>query len=549
MLYFTFSSISQAALIFTAIPLSAIGGIWALELRGMPFSISAGIGFIALFGVAVLNGIVLIGYFNQLKKEGMTDLKERILIGTKVRLRPVLMTAAVASLGFLPMAISSSGGAEVQRPLATVVIGGLLTATFLTLVILPILYYWLESWTIRKNNIPTTAIVVGLMLLGFTSNSFSQTKTLSLDSAINMALKNHPDIKAANLEIERNEALKMKYSLGKTDVSYQGDGLVDKDFGQQVNQIGIVQNIPNPSVTKSANKLQEQMITKSTLSKQIAINELKWKVKNLYYEIQYKQELATLYSSLTETYLKNYNRAKVRVETGETNQIELLSLQSKWNEFNVLFKQNEIELSILYQQFELLLNSSTSVTGVDSIYKENYVPNMPLDSNIYLKINDQNSAIETAKIKVLKADLKPDFNIGYAAQNYYSGGWYSGAQAGVSFNIFRGQTKRKIVAQQIQVKVINELNQSKKLELKQKIAKAEASIHLYEEGVKIYKKQIEDINPKMIQIAQLNYEAGEISYLELLNTLQLVATNNSNYWNQIMSYNKAVADYQLINNQ
>jgi cobalt-zinc-cadmium resistance protein CzcA len=549
LLYFTFSSISQAALIFTAIPLSAIGGIWALELRGMPFSISAGIGFIALFGIAVLNGIVLIGYFNQLKKEGMTDLKERILVGTKVRLRPVLMTAAVASLGFLPMAISSSGGAEVQRPLATVVIGGLLTATFLTLVILPILYYWLESWTIRKNNIPTTAIVVGLMLLGFTSNSFSQTKTLSLDSAINMALKNHPDIKAANLEIERNEALKMKYSLGKTDVSYQGDGLVDKDFGQQVNQIGIVQNIPNPSVTKSANKLQEQMITKSTLSKQIAINELKWKVKNLYYEIQYKQELATLYSSLTETYLKNYNRAKVRVETGETNQIELLSLQSKWNEFNVLFKQNEIELSILYQQFELLLNSSTSVTGVDSIYKENYVPNMPLDSNIYLKINDQNSAIETAKIKVLKADLKPDFNIGYAAQNYYSGGWYSGAQAGVSFNIFRGQTKRKIVAQQIQVKVINELNQSKKLELKQKIAQAEASIKLYEEGVKIYKEQIEVINPKMIQVAELNYEAGEISYLELLNTLQLVATNNSNYWNQIMSYNKAVADYQLINNQ
>ena len=110
LLFFTFNSISQALLIFTAIPLSAIGGIWALELRGLPFSISAGIGFIALFGVAVLNGIVLIGYFNDLKKEGMTDILERIKTGTKVRLRPVLMTAAVASLGFLPMAISTSGG-------------------------------------------------------------------------------------------------------------------------------------------------------------------------------------------------------------------------------------------------------------------------------------------------------------------------------------------------------------------------------------------------------------------------------------------------------
>lgn len=145
LLYLTFNSFKQAALIFTAIPLAAIGGVWALVLRGMPFSISAGIGFIALFGVAVLNGIVLIGYFNQLKQEGMTNVRERILHGTKVRLRPVIMTALVASLGFLPMALSTSGGAEVQRPLATVVIGGLLTATLLTLVVLPILYSWIEK--------------------------------------------------------------------------------------------------------------------------------------------------------------------------------------------------------------------------------------------------------------------------------------------------------------------------------------------------------------------------------------------------------------------
>jgi len=129
LLFFTFNSIKQAALIFTAIPLSAIGGVFALWLRGMPFSISAGIGFIALFGIAVLNGIVLISYFNQLKSEGITDPLQRVLIGTKTRLRPVLMTAAVASLGFLPMALSTSGGAEVQKPLATVVIGGLVSAT------------------------------------------------------------------------------------------------------------------------------------------------------------------------------------------------------------------------------------------------------------------------------------------------------------------------------------------------------------------------------------------------------------------------------------
>jgi cobalt-zinc-cadmium resistance protein CzcA len=140
LLYFTFSSVKQATLIYTAIPMSAIGGVFALLIRDMPFSISAGIGFIALFGVAVLNGIVLIGTFNQLEKDGITDILERIKEGTKIRLRPVLMTATVASLGFLPMALSHGAGAEVQKPLATVVIGGLLTATFLTLFVLPLLY-------------------------------------------------------------------------------------------------------------------------------------------------------------------------------------------------------------------------------------------------------------------------------------------------------------------------------------------------------------------------------------------------------------------------
>jgi cobalt-zinc-cadmium resistance protein CzcA len=140
LLFFTFKSLKQGMMIFSAIPLAAIGGVFALWLRDMPFSISAGVGFIALFGVAVLNGIVLISTFNQLEKDGITDIMEIVMKGTQIRLRPVLMTAFVASLGFLPMAISGSAGAEVQRPLATVVIGGLISATALTLIVLPIFY-------------------------------------------------------------------------------------------------------------------------------------------------------------------------------------------------------------------------------------------------------------------------------------------------------------------------------------------------------------------------------------------------------------------------
>lgn len=155
LLFFTFNSLKQAVLIFTAIPLAAIGGVFALWIRGMPFSISAGIGFIALSGVAVLNGIVLIACFNQLRKEGLTDMREIVFKGTRLRLRPVIMTAAVAALGFLPMALSNSAGAEVQRPLATVVIGGLITATFLTLVVLPVLYSLVEGKLNHRHPIPT----------------------------------------------------------------------------------------------------------------------------------------------------------------------------------------------------------------------------------------------------------------------------------------------------------------------------------------------------------------------------------------------------------
>lgn len=144
LLYTTFNSARLAALIFVNVPMAATGGIFALYLRGMPFSISAGVGFIALFGVAVLNGVVLVSYINQMRLEGArpTDAAYR---GAEIRLRPVLMTALVASLGFVPMALSTSAGAEVQRPLATVVIGGLITSTLLTLLVLPAIYRWFEK--------------------------------------------------------------------------------------------------------------------------------------------------------------------------------------------------------------------------------------------------------------------------------------------------------------------------------------------------------------------------------------------------------------------
>jgi predicted RND superfamily exporter protein len=143
LLFLAFRSVRQALLVYPGIPLAVTGGVAALWRRGMPFSITAAVGFIALAGVAVLNGMVLVNYFNQLREEGK-DLADAVREGALARLRPVLMTAAVASLGFVPMAVATGPGAEVQRPLATVVIGGILSSTFLTLVLLPTLYTQME---------------------------------------------------------------------------------------------------------------------------------------------------------------------------------------------------------------------------------------------------------------------------------------------------------------------------------------------------------------------------------------------------------------------
>lgn len=156
LIFFAFGSIRQALLVYSGIPLALTGGVAALWLRGMPFSITAAVGFIALSGVAVLNGLVLVTYFNQLREEGLA-LRDAVRLGSETRLRPVLMTALVASLGFVPMAIATGAGAEVQRPLATVVIGGILSSTILTLIVLPVLYSWFESDHVFDEYMPPEA--------------------------------------------------------------------------------------------------------------------------------------------------------------------------------------------------------------------------------------------------------------------------------------------------------------------------------------------------------------------------------------------------------
>ena len=549
LLFFTFGSFSQAALIFVAIPLSAIGGIWALELRGMPFSISAGIGFIALFGVAVLNGIVLIGYFNQLKQEGLDNVRDRIIEGTRVRLRPVIMTASVASLGFLPMAISTSGGAEVQRPLATVVIGGLITATFLTLVILPILYSWLEGW--KRRRVRKAGLLVLLPLLLLPDWAGAQVQRLSVEQAVQTALRTNPDVRAADRRTKQSQRLQdLPYLPGVTDISYNGDGLF-RENGQRVNQLSVIQRFDHPAGIRAVNTAQDALIATTEVRGQLTRAELSYRVRSTYYRLQQQEALLSLYNQLVDTYAEYARTAVVRVEVGEANRLETLNLNSALRRYEQLAQRTQLAVTNLQSQLGLLLNTEGTVAPSDTLRLTNPPPNLGDTLRSGLEVDLAARQVETARanIGVLSAQLRPGFRLGYSAQQYFEGGYLSGIEAGVTLPLFNGVTRRRIEAERLGVSVAETELEARRLRYAQDLLQARSESQQAAVTAEYYREQLELVNPEIVRVSSLNYRAGEIGYLELLSALRLLAENGVEYLDAVANHNLAVARLRYLLNQ
>ncbi|HRA73802.1 MAG TPA: efflux RND transporter permease subunit, partial [Flavobacterium sp.] len=344
LLYFAFSSVKEALMVYSAIPLSAVGGVLFLWLRDLPFSISAGVGFIALFGIAVLNGIVLIEHFKELKHSGMEDMDELILKGTTDRLRPVILTAAAAALGFLPMAISSSAGAEVQRPLATVVIGGLFTATILTMVVLPILYKVFDGKEFKKAKFKShknkTLLLIGLLFtsVGFSQNSNSNNN--ELDILIAKALENSRSIKAAQLQVDKTKAnINNAYSFDKTNVYYSYDQNNLAVNNEPLKVFGIQQRFAFPTIYGAQKSVNTAEFEKEKASFEIHKNKLTFNVSNAYHQIVYLQHQEKLYRYLDSLY-QNFSKASNRkFELGETNYLEKITAQAKFRKISTTLSQ------------------------------------------------------------------------------------------------------------------------------------------------------------------------------------------------------------------
>jgi heavy metal efflux system protein len=368
LLFFAFNSVKQGLLIYSAIPLSAIGGIFFLALRGMPFSISAGVGFIALFGVAVLNGLVLIAEFNRIKQRGETNLKTIVLQGTKIRLRPVLMTAFVASLGFLPMALSNGSGAEVQKPLATVVIGGLLIATFLTLFVLPILYIMFEKGIKTKPIMqPKITTIILLCFAMFASQNTIAQQSITIDKAIQIANANSLKIK--------NEKLNSEHLQGMTKTAYDvPNTAIGTEFGQFNSNVfdvklGVSQSIKFPVVYKKQKQLLIEEAKQGQWNEAIQKRELTKQVTQIFYEMIYLKEKEKLLQKTDTIYSEFLRKSTLRFNKGESNVLEKATAENQLGQIKIQLAELQNDYKALQAQFKYLLNADADYLPIADKYK------------------------------------------------------------------------------------------------------------------------------------------------------------------------------------
>ena len=562
LLYFALNSFSQSVMIYMAVPLAAIGGVFALWIRGMPFSISAGVGFIVLFGVAVLNGLVLINKFNELKESGMTNIKDRIYEATHERLRPILLTATAAIMGFIPMAVSTSGGAEVQRPLATVVIGGLITATFLTLVVVPVLYNWLESRKERKGNgsetsyikKSTTVIIVLFSLGGFlTSNSAAaqnsqMAQTITLEEAITMAKKNYPSLRESQAFIEREQAMKgTSFDLGNTQV-FTGKEEYSNNLPGVQTTIGVQQQ--NIDLLSGFSKLKFYKQREVLGEKFYAVNEqqLIRNVMQAYDRINYNKAQLRFAEQLDSVYTNFRTAAQLRYDTGETGKLEFIAASSEYQQIQVLRQQAYDDIEIAKRALKQYLGIDQEIETVglpyDTISFMGVLDSASVANNPILQYSMQNAEVSKANIGVEKAQFLPKFNLTYGRQIVDDVSGFNTYQAGISIPLWFFPQKSRVKAAKADAMVAENqyleqkaMTESTVSQLIKSLEKTQKILNYYQEGALLLAEE-------QITTAELASQEGEIDYVNYITILNSAIKIKQNHLQYINQYNQQAIELQ-----
>jgi cobalt-zinc-cadmium resistance protein CzcA len=548
LLYLTFQSVKQAALIFSAIPLASIGGIYALFFRDMPFSISAGVGFIALFGVAVLNGIVLIAEFNTLKKSGL-PLMMVVIRGTASRLRPVLLTAAVASLGFLPMALSHGSGAEVQKPLATVVIGGLISATLLTLFILPILYVIFEKPLTRMKRKNVSLMI---LLLVSMPNLFAQ-QILTYDKATQLLTERNGKYKSAILEQEKQELLG-KSNSGMPSTTINGIMGQYNSYYKKDNNITINQTIPFPTSFKEEKNLGVEKGKLAQIESVLLLRDLEQQLAISFDQYGYTQTQIQYLKELDSSLQQLEDKSKVRMELQDISRLDYSLVQTKRmriaNDVSLL----ESQLMGEKRKIAALLNMEESSFRLElAPYQAmlNAMPKWDVSNHPIAQWYEQQKDIYLQEKQVNFSHQLPEINLGYFNQTlvgvqnvngvdtkFTQANRFQGYMVGANVPLFWGAYKTRNQATSLSMQQ-NELesNQSKQAmqgEMNQLIEQlAMLSVSLEKLG-----GQLNNELRYLSEDAKVKFDVGEISFIEFLqiqqqrNELELTYLQLINQYNQ-----------------
>jgi cobalt-zinc-cadmium resistance protein CzcA len=567
LLYFSFRSVKYSALIFTAVPLSAIGGVAALYARGMPFSISAGVGFIALFGVSVLNGIVLIAYFNRLKEEGMTNPRDIIFQGTLVRLRPVLMTAAVASFGFLPMAISTSPGAEVQKPLATVVIGGLFSATALTLIVLPVLYAWVETWTTNKNdringasasggvNGNAAAVVAGVIIACASASAQSPTalpQEWTLERALAEALRRNPALKAAESEESMRRALQRTAGdIGKTTFSFMGG---QYNSAANDNNFTVSQTFPFPTAFGAQAAAGAARARSAELGRYRARNELVFAVKSAFYEIVSLRERERLLSELLLVMRAFDAAARKRYESGESPELEASFAALQAMEAELAAEQIRFDVNAAARKLQELLALDEPISIAQPAALAYPLPKRLSDDEacarnpLYALARQQISVAESER-EAETARVLPDWSVGCFSQTligvqengqvFGANDRFLGVQISLHLPLWIAPHLAKIEAASFAADVARAQADVARLQCASAYSRAWQEAAKFKSALDFYEQSALPQAKRAQAVAQKSYEQGEIGYVEYSQALARALSTMINYQESLWQYNKA----------
>ena len=553
LLYLAFNSLRQSLLIYSAIPLSMIGGILALWLRGLPFSISAGVGFIALFGVAVLNGIVLLAEFNHLQKtQAELALKDRVLDGAAHRLRPVLMTATVASLGFLPMALSQGAGAEVQRPLATVVIGGLLLATLLTLFVLPSLYCMLEQ---RFNkSLALLALVLGLSQL---PNGLSAQTPLSLDSAKALANTRHGLMKREALLLRYETQLKATYldlpatqfdlEYGQINSAYLDQGLI------------LSQGFQMPQVYRRRKAFQEAKIQGARLRQELRSLELERELENLYNDWAYRQAQKALLQTQDSLLNLALERVRLRLSLGEQDYLEQASMSLQQQQLRRQLQGLEQELELLRLRLQWLTQGETSQEPSPSpplLQAQAWQDSARSGTHLSLELWAQNQVLQNRQVELEQAALLPSFNLSYsnrsiqgigADDQYYSSATrFQALQLGVAVPIWQGPQKARLQAAKTQALLAQEEYQLAWQERQTQYRSAWLRYQTETQQLLAFEQEMLPLMRQTQTLAELKLGQGDINYLDWMLIRQQVLALQSQYLDRRYARDQAIIELNYL---